>query len=255
MRVEEFRGLKLYKALPKNKQTKKDGTPRDPHKLGRLHSAVFSPDGRRVVGFMLSLPDIAGMIKQDDRFVAFDSFKVYQDVITVQDSRESYDETAAKRLGVDLDSCIIWTGMDVVTESGQNVGYCADADFSLKTGLVSTFILNEGGASNALVGHREVPVKDLVGYRDGAMVVRNEVADFEFSGGAAAKAAEATVKVKAGVKKGAAALDEHGSRALDKGSKALGRQLGKTKGMFGNFAAEFKKAAGLPDKPAKKKAK
>ena len=37
------------------------------------------------------------------------------------------------------------------------------------------------------------------------------------------------------------------------GSKALGKQLGRTKGMFKSFAAEYKKAAGTPAK--KKRAK
>ena len=63
----------------------------------------------------------------------------------------------------------------------------------------------------------------LKGYRDGAMIVSDAALDLEFSGGAAAKAAEASVKVaaKAGevgakakvqAKKGAAIIDDAGSR-------------------------------------------
>ncbi len=50
------------------------------------------------------------------------------------------------------------------------------------------------------------------------------------------------------VKKGAKKLDDKGSVAIDKGSRALGKQLGKTRGMFKSFAAEYKKAAGTPAK-------
>ena len=74
------------------------------------------------------------------------------------------------------------------------------------------------------------------------------VADLEVSGGAAARAAEITVKVSAKVKEGAKVLDDHGSVAVEKGTRAVGRQLGKTKGMFRAFKSEFKKAAGTDTK-------
>ena len=253
MLVGDFQGLKVYKLPAEGKRTQKDGTPRQPRKLGKIHYPVFSPQGIRVVGFMVRQPDIAGMIKQPDRFVARDCLKVYEGVLCVSDDKEAYDEPAAKRLGVDLDRCLIWTGMDVLTESGKRVGYCADVAFDGKTGAVQHFELTEGGASSALVGHREMPASDLKGYRNSAMIVADEVLELGFSGGAAAAAAEASVRVTASVKKGAAALDEHGSKAVAKGSHALGKQLGKTKGMFGNFMSEYKKAAGTPAK--KKKAR
>lgn len=255
MLVGDFQGLKVYKLPAENKRTQKDGTPRQPRKLGKIHYPVFSPEGTRVVGFMVRQPDIAGMIKQPDRFVARDCLKIYEGVPCVADDggKAAYDDAAAKRLGVDLDTCLIWTGMDVLTESGKRVGYCANVAFDGKTGAVQHFELTEGGASNALVGHREMPVTDLKGYRDGAMIVADDVLEIGFSGGAAAVAAEASVKVTASVKKGAAALDEHGSKAVAKGSRALGKQLGKTKGMFGNFMSEYKKAAGTSAKAAKKK--
>lgn len=261
MLAGDFTGLKLYKLPAPDKRVAKDGTPRDPKKVGKIHCPVFSSEGTRVVGFMLRLPDIAGMVKRPDRFLAYDAIGVDGDVMVAKEDRAAYDSAAAKRLGVDLDTCLIWTGMDVRTVSGKTVGYCADADFNPKTGTVTHFILTEGGASHALVGHREMPVSMLKGYRDGAMIVSDDVLALEFSGGAAAKAAEASVKVvakasevgakaKVQAKKGAAALDDAGSKALDKGSKALGKQLGKTKGMFGAFMSEYKKAAGSP--PRKK---
>ena len=89
------------------------------------------------------------------------------------------------------------------------------------------------------------------GYHNGQMIVDDAAAELECSGGAAAAAAEATVKVKAQAKKGAAALDEHGSKAVDKGSRALGKQLGRAKGMFGGFMDEYKKAAGTSAKKKK----
>ncbi len=264
MLAGDFTGIKLYKLPAQDKRIKKDGTTREPKKVGKIHYPVFTPEGTRVVGFMLRLPDIAGMVKQPDRFIAYDAIGVSGDIMVAKDDRAAFDAPAAKRLGIDLDACLIWTGMDVRTTSGKPVGYCADVDFNGRTGEVLSFILTEGGASNALVGHREMPPRMLKGYRDGAMVVSEEALDLAFSGGAAAKAAEVSVhaaakasevgaKAKVQVKKGAAILDDKGSKALDKGSKALGKQLGKTKGMFGSFVSEYKKAAGTSS-AAKKKA-
>ena len=264
MLAGDFTGIKLYKLPAQDKRIKKDGTTREPKKVGKIHYPVFTPEGTRVVGFMLRLPDIAGMVKQPDRFIAYDAIGVSGDVMVAKDDRAAFDNAAAKRLGINLDACLIWTGMDVRTVSGKPVGFCSDADFNPKTGSVTSFILTEGGASNALVGHREMPTSMFRGYRDGAMIVSDAALDLEFSGGAAAKAAEASVKVaakagevgakaKAQAKKGAAIIDDAGSKALDKGSKALGKQLGKTKGMFGSFVSEYKKAAGTSS-AAKKKA-
>ena len=126
MLVADLQGARIYRMPAESKRTNKDGTPREPKRLGRVHFAVFSPDGLRVVGFMVKLPDVAAMIKQPDRFVALDALKVYEGVIAVADGKENYDDAAAKRLGINLDECLIWTGMDVVTASGKAMGYCAD---------------------------------------------------------------------------------------------------------------------------------
>lgn len=251
MLVGTLQGVRVWLAKPKGKQDKKDGRPTSSKYLGKVHLPVFTPNGQRIVGFMVKQPDIAGMIKQPDRFVALDAFAVDDDgSLLVADVRESFDAAAAKRLGVDLDACIIWTGMDVQTKSGTKLGYCADASFNYRTGAVDMFKLTPSGASSALIGYLEMPASYLVGYAKGTMVVKDEASQLEFSGGAAAKAAEASVKASEGVKKGAKVLDEKGSEAVEKGSHALGRQIGKTAGAFKEFSSEYKKAAGTPAKKA-----
>ena len=75
------------------------------------------------------------------------------------------------------------------------------------------------------------------------MVVDDAAKDLQLTGGVAAKAGEGYAKAKV---KGAAAskkFDAKASVAVDKGSKALGKQLGKTKGMFNSFLDEYKKAS------------
>ena len=76
------------------------------------------------------------------------------------------------------------------------------------------------------------------------MVVDPAAAKLALSGGVAARAGEGYAKAKAQGSKVAKKMDAQVSRAVAKGSKALGRQLGKTKGMFGSFMDEYKKARG-----------
>lgn len=244
MLAGKLQGTRVYRAFPEGKGLKKDGTPRPLKRLGKIHNPVFTPDGLTLAGFMVRLPDIAGMVKQDDRFVALDALDVVDGQLVSADRKDSYDAAAAKRLGIDLDTCIIWTGMDVVTKSGKKLGLCVDADCNGTTGKVRMFSVTPGAASTLLVGTIQMPASFLRGYRSGCMVVDDEVADIDFSGGAAAKAAVVSKKVGDQVKKGARALDESGSKAVDKGSRALGKQLGRTKGMFKAFVSEYKEAAG-----------
>lgn len=248
MRAQDFQGIKLYRVPPAGKRTAKDGTPVRPKKMGKLHFPVFTPEGSRLVGFMCTPPEIAGMVKRPDFFVAYDALEPFEGVLCAVDEKASFDKAAAKRLGIDLDCCLIWTGMDVRTQSGSSLGYCADATFDPKTGTVSSYALTRGATASVLLGDVEMPAQYLRGYRDGYMIVDDAVADLEVSGGAAARAAEVTVKVSAKMKEGAKVLDDHGSVAVEKGTRAVGRQLGKTKGMFRAFKSEFKKAAGTDTK-------
>lgn len=252
MHAGDFVGVKIYRKPPEGKRTKKDGTPRSPKKIGKIHYPVFTPKGTRVVGFMVRQPDIAGMVKQPDRFVALDAIGIYEGAVAVDDDKANFDAGAAKRLGIDLDRCIIWTGMDVRTVSGVKVGYCSDVEFKPRSGTVLGYSLTAGTASSMLVGDIVMPPEMLRGYKDGAMIVDDAVRELGFSGGAAAKAAEASVVVGDKVKKGAKVLDDKGSVAVDKGSRALGKQLGRTRGMFKSFAEEYKKASGTGTSKSKK---
>ena len=156
MRAGDFVGAKIYRKPTEDKRTKKDGTPRSPKKLGKIHFPVFTPGGTRVVGFMVRQSDIAGMIERPDRFVALDAIGVYEGAIAVDDVKGTYDTAAAKRLDINLDDCIIWVGMDVRTESGDVVGYCSDVEFKPRSGIVQAFYVTAGAASSVLVGDTQV---------------------------------------------------------------------------------------------------
>ena len=245
--------------VPEQKQHKKNGELREPSLVGKVHFAVFDPSGRTVVGFMVSLPDVAGMIKRADRFVARDALIASNGMLLAPDNKDSWDKGAAKRLGINLDDCLLWTGMDVVTLSGKSIGYCSDATFDFATGVVSSFKITEGATAEAIIGTISMPAEYLKGYSQQCMLVSDEAASLALSGGAAARAAEATAvaghvgkkvgkKVAVQAKKTTKAIDETAAEAVNAGSKALGRQLKKTRGMFSAFADEYHKASGTSSK-------
>lgn len=211
-------------------------------RMGKVHQAVFSPEGTRVVGFLVQRPDIAGMVKREDAFLALDAMAPCDGGVRATMGADSFDDAARARLGLAWDECLIWAGMDARTTDGKVLGYVNDAEFNTKTGVVDRFMIGDGGMAQSLVGSIEIPLSMLRGYDQGFMVVSPEAAGLALSGGVAAKAGEGYARAKFEGKKAAAKAGKAAGEAVDKGSKALGKQIGRTKGMFSSFMDEFKKA-------------
>lgn len=250
LKVSQLVGLKVF--APKKPKTQKDGTVTERlQRLGKVHNAVFSPDGRSVVGLLVKRPDVVGIIKRDDAFVALDSFELAPDgTVTVTRPEDGLDDAAIRRLGLDWDACIIWSGMDAKTTEGKPLGYVSDAEFSEKTGEVSRFSSTDGGVAHALLGSFVITPDMLRGYRDGCMIVDAGGRAVELDGGLAGAAGEgyARAKVKGaevGKKVGAAA-----GEAVDRGSFALGKMIGKAQRAIKDAAEEGEKDEAIPQPPA-----
>ena len=233
-------------------------------KVGKVHLAVFSPDGKTVLGYQVQRPDLAMMIKREDLFVAFDSLKPY-DKGYVIDGEAACDKEARERLNIDWDHCLLWNGMDAVTTQGKVLGFVGNVAYDAETGRVISFHIGDGNVAKGLVGAIKIPVGMFVGYEGGKMLLAPEAADVQPSGGLAGKAGEsyARAKMKAGEAsakaaakasakasevsaKASAKASEVGAKAgeaVQKGSYGLGKTLGKTKGMFKAFKDEFDEAS------------
>ena len=221
--VKEFKGLRFWRAKPTRTGEEKLT------RLGKLRYAVFSPDGRKVVGFIVHRPDIMGMVKRADLFLGRDSFEAIDQGILATRGDESFDDAARARLKLDWDSCIIWDGMDARTEDGKELGYVDDVLFDARTGSVKRFMITDGGMANALVGQVSIDAKDVVGYKDGFLVVSADADVHELTGGLAGKAGEAYGRAKAASAKTASKAGKVAGEALDKGSRGLGRAIGKAR--------------------------
>jgi uncharacterized protein YrrD len=226
--MSELTGLRVVQPLPAEKRVKRNGKVRPDKKLGKVHQLVFAPNGRRVVGLLVKRPDVAGMVKRDDLFVALDSIAGIREKSLLVPSNDpgAFDDVARKRLGLDWDRCILWAGMDARTESGKDLGFVSDVRFDLDTGNVNFLCVGEGSVSKSLVGLLEIPSGMLVGYDphgDGFMVVEDAAAKLALSGGLAAKAGEQAARMKVGTQE----FDQKAADAYDKGTHKLGHAVGK----------------------------
>lgn len=228
------------KVLVQKKQSKKDAEAGRVtySKLGKIHNVVFSPDGRRVVGVLVSRPDIAGMVKRDDVFVALGAIEPRDKSVIMTGGENDVDDAAIKRLGVDWDACLIWEGMDAKTTNGRELGFIADAEFDSETGDVRIFLVGDGSMAKAIVGQLEIPVDMLVGYRDGWMIVDADASKLELNGGVAAKAGEGVARIRYEGGRAVAKADEAAGKAIDEGSHKLGKALGKAKRAVSDATAD-----------------
>jgi sporulation protein YlmC with PRC-barrel domain len=195
------------------------------------------------------------MFKRRDRFLAWDAFKIVDGRVVATVDRDSWDEPACKRLGIDWDTCLILEGMPLITSGGEKVGVVDGVEYDERSGKATALQVTDGVAAKTLIGVSKIPMELVIGYRDGKLVAKRAASDVKAEGGLAEKAGEQaaiatqTIKEKtesarrvassAGKKAGKVA-----DQALDVGSRALGKQLRRTKGMFTGFMDEYKKGRG-----------
>ena len=248
--MSQLAKMRVYVPGKQTKKLDKKGETASPKKLGKVHNLVFSSNSRTVVGVMVKRPDIAGMVKQDDRFVPLDALRQFEGGLACRGNKDDFDADACKRLGLDLDTCIIWSGADVICESGKFLGYVLDASFDVATGAVDCFSAQEGSTASSLVGTFDIPAAWVVRYDRGRMIVKDAAAKLELSGGLAAKAGEATAAATDAAKQAASKAGAAASVAVDKGSHGLGKMIGHAKAGVAQTVADFQEAAGTSEASA-----
>ena len=267
-------------------------------RIGKVRRFVFHPTEKRVIGFIVKRPDMALMFHRADLFVAIDRAEFVEGGVIVDLASDSTDQKACARLGVEWAKCLLWLGMEIVTEDGETLGRVGDITFEPKTGRVANIRRNEGATARWLLGVEEVPAEMIRGFRFGvgsqmadyeneeedsasdddtpaeevenygAIVVSNDVRSLDGKGGLAEKAGAASVRAahkgkealgkakeqgaemankakEAAREKTGVTMDNLGEKAgdaLNKGAFATGRQIGRAKGMFGDFLDEYRKA-------------
>lgn len=155
-----------------------------------------------------------------------------------------------------------------MTPSGQSLGLVENVEFDQRTGRVVSVEVSQGATANTLLGRRSIPGSMMLGFRRGmgaklyltddddenpealgAVIVDEAALDIPVEGGVAEKAGAATAvatdkakKTYEKVKPKAKEATKVAGAAVQKGVYVTGRQIARTKGMFGNFKDEFKSA-------------
>ena len=240
-------GLLNKKALAPKKG--KEDTAR---RIGKVRRFVFHPTEKRVIGFIVKRPDAALMFHRPDMFVALDRAQVGEEGVLVRLSSDATDQKACARLGVEWPKCLLWLGMEIVTEDGESLGRVGDITFEWETGKVRHIRRNEGATARWLLGVEEVPASMIHGFRFGvgsrmadyqnedagndggeevpqedvencgAIVVANEVRELDSQGGLAEKAGAASMRAVATGKQAVAKVKEQGVEAVAKAKEKTG---------------------------------
>lgn len=252
--TKEVRGVKVVRPNKPGKEYTKDGIPRHRRKIGKIYKTVFSPDGLRVVGFIVRRPDLLWMFKRPERFLALDSMDIQDGLIVPSKGGDSWDDRAIKRLGVDYDTCILWEGIEVKTSDGYSLGHVDEISFDEKTGELNSLFMDDGGTARALIGSVEIPADLMIGYKKGILRVKPEAADLLPSGGLAAKAGEATARVGQEAKEGVHKAGEAASKAVDAGTYGIGKAIGSMKRSVTGAIDGYKAESGGAERAAAKKA-
>ncbi len=235
--TKEVHGLRVCRPPRKGREFRKDGTPRHGRKIGKISKTVFTPNGRRVVGFIVRRPDLLFMFKRADKFLALDSLAIENGVINPSKGADSWDERAIKRLNINFDKCIIWEGIEVQTTKGESIGHVSNLSFDEKNGKLNSYYLDDGSTARRLLGAVEIPGNYTRGYHKGILIVDTDAAKLKPSGGLAAKAGETTAKIGYQAEKGAKVVRDTGKKVADT-----------TKDTVNATVENYRREAGIPER-------
>lgn len=216
-------------------------------KVGKIHNFVFHPTEKRLVGILVKRPDAAMMFHRKDAFVRLGAWAESDDGLTVADVPDAMDAAACKALGVDWDRCVLWWGLPVVDEEGQELGCVGSVHFAPSSGLVTSFELQTSTSESVLLGTIQVPASYIRGFKLGlgsplvqqkdraqaqdaselgAVLVSSQVRELSATGGLAEKAGtitgETAQKVRETADRVKPKVQDAAERAKDKAEDAMG---------------------------------
>lgn len=226
-------------------------------RIGKVRRFVFHPTEKRVIGFIVKRPDVALMFHRPDLFVAIDRARVTDEGVFVDLTDDATDRKACERLGVEWPKCLLWLGMQVVTEDGEALGRVGDIAFEPRTGKVASIRRDEGLTARWLLGVEEIPADMIRGFRfgvgsrmadyqndegggaggdadepaeedaenNGAIIVANGVRDLDPQGGFAEKAGAASVRAVHKGKEAVAKAKVQGAELATKAKEKAAPQL------------------------------
>lgn len=205
------------------------GGKRGRRKIGKIAQAVFHPTEPRLVGYIVKRPDLFWMIKRNDRFLAYDAFRIVDGRVIGTVDSDSWDAPACKRLKIDWDRCLLLENMPLKTSDGHEIGKVGSITYDERTGKIISFAATDGLTSDVILGAYTIPADHILKYADGFLLVKPEAQFVQAEGGLAEKAGESVAVAAQGIGDATAKASKKAGKAINKGAYSLGTALGKAK--------------------------
>ncbi|MDR0308705.1 MAG: hypothetical protein LBH87_02100 [Coriobacteriales bacterium] len=224
-------------------------------RIGRVLRAVFFPGSYKLAGYLVKRREILFMFKRKDRFFAADSFQVVDGRVVVDYTRDSWDSSACKRIGLNWDKALILENMSVFSADGTRIGWVSAVEYDEKNCESQNLMLSTGTGSKALVGLTRVPMTSVASIEGASIILSRGFVLPEAEGGLAAKAgtqaaiignvvSEKAQAVGASVSKVTGGMSDKAGKTVKYVARRTGQQINDSRGMFKSFKDEYQKAAG-----------
>jgi sporulation protein YlmC with PRC-barrel domain len=200
--------------------------------LGTVEHLLFHPCEPRAVALQVRPSPLGGLVPVGPAFVSIASITPGRGEVAFDGAKLPSRSRAAREIGHDPETTVIWLGMAVASEAGPRFGAVADVELA-DDWAVESLLVSTGAVGDLAHGRLRARGDVVVGFDGRAVVVRAVQEDLEASGGAAkaAAAAAGAVKERAGV-----VADAAGSAVVDAGYIA-GRAVRAVRSAAGSKAA------------------
>lgn len=239
--------------LPVMSEKKRSGVR---NRIGKVVDVIFHPEKTTAIGYVVARPNTLLLFRRKDVILAFDRATVLADKVVV-DGKQAWGNSAAKRLGVNWDTAVIWRGMPVRTSGGKALGYVRDAVIDEEDGRLNALGLTGGVAADVAVGTVDMPARLVKGWDGSTILVEEEARQIESDGGVAtvagrtaAVAQDRAVKATTAAVKGAKTAAAYTKSAVKVAAKSeTGKKVG---GFLKSMRDQIVDAARLPEDDEKK---
>lgn len=216
-------------ALSRTPVTGANGKP-----AGTLTHVLFHPETSCVVGIEVKPPAVGYVIERPLRYYAWDTLERSGGEIRLLPVRGSSGPAAARRLGIDWETTVIWDFQEVATESGRSLGQVADVVFS-PDGVIKRIEVTGGMTADVAHGRLTIQADQINGFDGDRVRVTDKADKRATSGGVAAQAGKgaavakhmankATIgAAKAGVKAARAAAKSDTGKSVARGWKSFAK--------------------------------
>jgi uncharacterized protein YrrD len=214
-------------------------------RVGKVVDVLFHPSEPRAVGVLVARPRLLMVIDRAEKHLALDRMSVGAEGIVADAARDAWDAPAAKRLGIDWVSSVVWTSMPVKTRSGTRLGVVRDGLIDAATGRLKALGITGGLTADIALGVRDIDAGLVDGFDGGAVIVADSAEQVEPEGGAAAVAGRAAAVARAKAGEAARTAAAYGGAAARVAAES--RHGKKAVGWLKSIRDEVVDAMGPPD--------